>query len=114
MMENAMKTPKRRTSSSFENLPDAEKERIYREIDREDPWEQIARSKPLTARQRSLVTKAKRKGGRPMLGKHGVKVIAVSVERNLLKRTDTYAESIGLKRSELISKALNSILPKAG
>jgi hypothetical protein len=101
------------TASQFEAMSDAEKERIYQEIDREDPAEQIARSTPLTARDRARWEKFKRKGGRPKLGKHGVKVIALSVERDLLKRTDVYAKQLGLKRSELVSKALNSILPRA-
>ena len=101
------------TASRFEALPVAEKERIYQELDREDPVEQIARSTPLTARDRARWAKFKRKGGRPKLGRNGVKVIALRLERDLLKRADIYAKQLGLKRSELVTKALNSILPKA-
>ena len=56
----------------------------------------------------------KRQSGRPKFGKHGVKVIALSVERDLLARADAYAKEQGLKRAELFTQAILKLLPKAG
>lgn len=55
-----------------------------------------------------------KKGGRPKLGAHGVKVISLSVELDLLKRADAYAKKHGLKRAELVTQALNTLLPAGG
>jgi hypothetical protein len=101
-----------RAVSDFIALSDAEKERIFQEIEREDPRDRLARSKPLDPRTRALWEKAKRKGGRPKLGKDGVKVISLSVEKKLLNEADAYAKKNGLKRAELFSQALRSVLSK--
>jgi len=76
------------------------------EIDRESPADRIARSTPLNARDRQRQKKFRAKGGRPRLGKDGVKVISLSVEKGLLKRADTYAKRKGLKRAEFFSQAV--------
>jgi len=39
--------------SNFDELPDAEKERIWQEIDRMTPEEHLASSRPLTKRERA-------------------------------------------------------------
>lgn len=101
----------------FIALPDAEKERIWQEIDRQTPEELEARSKPLGKKDRERWAKfQKRQGsaGRPKLGPRGVKVIAVSVERNLLARADAHAKKHGLKRSELLTQLLEAELSKTG
>ena len=100
------------TASEFEALPDAEKERIFQEIEREDPKDRLARSTPLNARDRERQRKFLSKGGRPKLGKDGVKVISLSVEKALLKRADAYAKRNGLKRSEFFSEALRGMLSR--
>jgi hypothetical protein len=106
---------KEMTGQDFDALGDAEKEKIFAELDAEGTDEQLARSKPLNAKERAFyerfrkAQKAKRKAGRPKIGK-GAKVIAVSVERGLLKRADTYAKRHGLKRTELIARALMTIM----
>ncbi|HZK79587.1 MAG TPA: hypothetical protein VFC46_00935 [Humisphaera sp.] len=107
------------TASEFVALPDAEKERIYQELERETPEQRLARSTPLTTRDRERWKKfqdrvKKRKSGRPKFGRHGVKVIALSVERDLLARADAYAKAQGLKRAELFTQAILKLLPKAG
>jgi hypothetical protein len=107
------------TASQFMALPDAEKERIFQELEQESPQQRRAQSTPLTARDRVRWKKfqdrvKKRKSGRPKFGKHGVKVIALSVERELLARADAYAKSQGLKRAELFTEAILRLLPKAG
>jgi len=108
------RTARFETASEFEALSDADKERIYQEIDGQSTEELLAKSTPLDARDRERQRKFMRKGGRPKLGKHGVKVIALSVEKDLLKRTDAFAKAKGLKRSELVTQALLKVLPKAG
>ena len=107
------------TASEFIALPDAEKEPIYQEIERETPQQRRACSMPLTALDRARWKKfqdrvKQRKSGRPKFGKHGVKVIALSVERDLLARADAYAKARGLNRAELFTEAILKLLPKAG
>jgi hypothetical protein len=57
--------------------------------------------------------KARRKVGRPRMGK-GVKVISVSVEKDLLARTDRTAKRLGISRAELISRGLSAALIAVG
>jgi hypothetical protein len=99
-----MNTPKRKrlTASSFEALPDAGKDRIYNDMDaRAETVFQAG--KPLTAPPKKALTKAKKKMGRPMLGKHGAKIVSVTVEKDLLRQADAYAKANGMKRSELFA-----------
>jgi len=70
--------------------------------------------RPLNGAERAQVKAERKKMGRPKLGRHGVKVISLSVERDLLQRADAYAKQRGLKRSELVTHALIRLLPKAG
>lgn len=100
----------------FIALPDAEKERIWQEIDQQTPEELEARSKPLGPQDRKRWDKfQKRQGsaGRAKLGPRGVKVIALSLERNLLDRADAYAKKLGLKRSQFLTQLLEAELSKA-
>jgi hypothetical protein len=94
----------------FEALPDAEKERIASEFDREFVAD---KARPLTAAERKLWQKARRKAGRPKVGQ-GVKVISLSVEKGLLKRADALARQRKMSRAELVSQALAAELAKAG
>src|SRR5579863_8337245 len=96
----------------FESLPDDEKERIWRELDRMSPEEIEAKSRPLNSGERKLWRRFKRKVGRPKIGK-GVKVISVGVEKQLLKQTDQLAKKRGLNRSALVSEALKAMLSSA-
>jgi|SRR6185312_5743293 len=96
----------------FESLPDAQKERIWQELDRMTPQELEAKSRPLNAGERAVWRKFKRKVGRPRIGK-GVKIISVGVEKQLLKRADRLAKKRGLNRSALISEALRAIIASA-
>jgi hypothetical protein len=95
------------TATSFIALPDAEKERIYQEIDSKAPGQLWAESKPLTARQQAQWNKVKKNlGGRPKLGKDGTAIISVTVEKGLLKQAEAYAKSHGMNRSELVTTGL--------
>ena len=69
----------------------------------------IDRSREPSADQKALWKKAKRKGGRPKLGKQ-VRVIAVSVERGLLDRVDRLAKQLKVPRTKLIALGLERVL----
>lgn len=101
------------TPSKFLALPDAEKERIYREIDAKSTEKLLAESKPLTTRQRARWNKIKKNlGGRPKLSKEGTEIVSVTVEKGLLRQADAYAKSHGMKRSELVRTGLKLALAK--
>jgi hypothetical protein len=65
--------------------------------------------RPLTKRQRAEFERARR--GRPRIGK-GAKVISLSMERSLLKRTDARAKATHITRAELVARALEALLAK--
>ncbi|HUB26551.1 MAG TPA: hypothetical protein VL992_14090 [Tepidisphaeraceae bacterium] len=102
---------KRKTSAidRFIALPDSEKERIDAELDAESPRDRVARSRPLTARERKQWQRFKSKIGRPKVGR-GAKTISLTVELGLLKRADAYARRHGISRARLVADGLLSIL----
>src|SRR5258708_425071 len=69
--------------------------------------------KPLTPEMRKRWEMAKRKPGRPREGA-GAQVIAVSVEKTLLKRSDALARKMGLTRAGLIARGLKAVLAVDG
>src|SRR5579862_2719892 len=103
--------PEFKTGEDFDALSASDKERVARYFDKGHHRSEL---RPLNASERAQVKAERKKMGRPRLGRHGVKVIALSVERDLLKRADAYAKQCGLKRSELVTQALYRLLPKAG
>ncbi|MGH9369040.1 MAG: hypothetical protein ACRD3M_15355 [Thermoanaerobaculia bacterium] len=64
---------------------------------------------PLTETARRRWEQARRKPGRPRRGK-GVKVISVSVEQDLLRRSDKLAHALGVSRARLIERGLRVVL----
>jgi hypothetical protein len=62
-----------------------------------------------TPEQKAQLQRAKRKRGRPKVGK-GFKAISVSIERGLLEKTDRLAKRTGLHRSHLIAQGLEAIV----
>ena len=64
---------------------------------------------PMSKAARDRWDRARRKPGRPRRGK-GVKVIAVSVERNLLQRSDKLAKELHISRARLIERGLKIVL----
>jgi len=62
-----------------------------------------------TPQQKAQLQRAKRKRGRPRVGK-GVQVISVSVEKGLLQETDKLAKKLKVRRAWLISRGLRAIL----
>ena len=59
------------------------------------------REKAIIARQR----RHNRKVGRPRVG-NGAKMVAVTIEKGLLKRADAYAKRHGMKRAAMIAQGL--------
>lgn len=68
---------------------------------------------PLTSTAKTRWEKARRKPGRPRPGK-GAKVISVSVEGELLSRSDSLAKRLGLTRAGLIERGLKAVLAAQG
>ncbi len=68
------------------------------------------KAKPLTASDRKLLARARRRG-RPRVGL-GAEKIRVTIERGLLKEADAWAKASGISRSELISRGLRAVIPK--
>jgi hypothetical protein len=69
--------------------------------------------KPLTGAAAKRWSHARRKPGRPRRGK-GAKVISVSVERELLSRSDTLAKDLGLSRAAVVERGLKAVLAAEG
>ena len=110
MSKQSAKKPRKLTGEVFDALPDAEKERIYDELDRMTPAQMRKRFKPMTRKERAEHLRPKRVG-RPKLGQ-GVKVISLSLERDLLKRADAYAKANGMKRSEMVTTGLELVMDR--
>jgi hypothetical protein len=69
----------------------------------------IDRSRELTDEERAQWRRARKKAGRPKVGK-GVQVISVSIEKDLLSRTDRLARKLQLPRTQLIALGLEALL----
>jgi hypothetical protein len=69
----------------------------------------IDRSIEQNAAQKAQWQRAKRKRGRPSVGK-GAQVISVSIEKGLLKKTDQLAKKLKLRRTQLIARGLEAVL----
>jgi len=97
---------------AFIALPVSEKERIYQELDAEDPWDRLARSRPLNVRERRQWRRFKAKMGRPKIGK-GAKTISLTVEKELLHQADAYAKRHRISRAKLVAKGLRAVIGSA-
>ncbi len=94
----------------FASLSNAEKEAVYRKLDDPD----VARTaKSLSPKMRTLWNRAKRKGGRPRIGR-GAKRVLLSIERGLLDEADALARRQNMSRSELFSRGVKAMLAMAG
>jgi hypothetical protein len=91
---------------AFLALPDDEKERQWKEFDKEFIADTF---KPLTPAQRDLWEKAKRRPGRPRVG-GGAQVISLSIERDLLQKADARARARRITRAQLFAEALRAAL----
>jgi uncharacterized protein (DUF4415 family) len=68
---------------------------------------------PMTPAARARWARAKRKPGRPRR-EAGARAISVSVERDLLARSDSLAKDLGLSRAGLIERGLQAVLAAQG
>ena len=98
------------TGRAFDALPDAEKERIFQEIECQTPAQRHADSRPMNPAERQRWNRIKKKMGRPKIGR-GAKVVSLSIEADLLQRIDAYAKRHGLNRSELFIQGVRNLLP---
>ena len=69
------------------------------------------KARPMNAAQRAEERSLRR--GRPRIGE-GVRKISVSLERNVVDRTDALARKRGVKRSQLIARFVIAGLRNAG
>jgi hypothetical protein len=69
--------------------------------------------RPLGPAERGQWERARRKPGRPRRGA-GAKVISVSVERQLLVRSDALAKNLGITRASLVERGLKAVLAAEG
>ena len=73
----------------------------------------VQESRPLNTEERLLWDRARRKPGRPRVGR-GARVISVSVERDLLVVSDALARRLGISRASLVSRGLKAVLAAEG
>ena len=93
---------------SFVNMTPGELAEATREFEQEMVVDTFGEP---TAKQKAQLERAKRKRGRPKVGK-GVKVVSVSLEKSLLARTDRLAKRLALSRARLISRGLQALIDK--
>src|SRR5947208_1857073 len=106
-----MKTKRKHSPiEEFLALPDAEKEKVCAEFDKEFILDTF---RPLTPAQRRLWERAKRTPDKPVKPE-GRKVISVSLDKELVKRADAFAKKANLTRAALIARGLEAILPSPG
>ncbi len=74
---------------------------------------EIAKSRPLTALERAWWNRVRRAPGRPLRGR-GAKVVSVTVERELLAKSDALAKRLGISRALLIERGLKAVLAAEG
>lgn len=98
--------PRKSVVAKYQRMRSEELREATRRFDEETV---IDESRPLTAAERKAWEAARRKPGRPRKGA-GVKVISVSVERELLARCDTLARNLGISRASLIERGLKAVL----
>ena len=68
---------------------------------------------PLTKQARERWNKTRRRPGRPTRGS-GAKAISVSVEQELLDRSDRLARELGISRARLVEHGLRIVLANHG
>jgi hypothetical protein len=73
----------------------------------------VSKSEPLTAEERAWWESVRRRPGRPRRGR-GAKVISVSLEQELLAKSDAMAKHLGISRALLIERGLKAVLAAEG
>ena len=89
---------------AFIALSDAEKEAVYRSVDREIP---LSETRPLTKAERARWDRARRADvPRKALRAAVTRTVSVSLDEKLLVQADRYAKAHGLKRTDLFAAGL--------
>jgi hypothetical protein len=76
------------------------------DLDRELVVDEFAPPPPAAAER---WRRARRKPGRPATGE-GARVISVSVEKGLLRATDSFAKARGVSRASVVARGLRAVL----
>jgi hypothetical protein len=106
MAEHDKMTRASREFQRYASMTTKELAEATKEFDQEFVGE---KSRPLTPEMVRRWERAKRKPGRPRMGK-GAKVISVSVEKDLLARSDALARKLKIHRAQLIARGLRAVL----
>ena len=104
-----VKKPKPTPIEAFNALSSEQKEKEYRAVDREFARDE---TEPLTPAQRKAWRKfrqRRRHRGRPKVGQ-GAKIVSLTIERGLLRRTDALAKREGVSRANVVSRGLEMLL----
>ncbi|CAN5445375.1 hypothetical protein BH09PLA1_BH09PLA1_21680 [soil metagenome] len=105
-----MKKTSRKKRSYFDRflaMTDAQRDAEVSQFDRE-----FVPTKPLTKADKKLLERARRKPGRPRVGR-GARRLTITLERGLVERADALARRKHWTRSELIARGVQTLL-KAG
>lgn len=69
---------------------------------------------PMDSKARARWLEAKRKPGRATRGRKDARVISVTIEKELLSRSDALARQLGTNRAGLIERGLQAVLAVVG
>ena len=109
MMPRRSTTKPAHMSAPRPKVTAAQLEALTADLDQEFVADKFGQLSPA---DRQLWAKAKRKRGRPRIGA-GAKVVSVSIEKDLLSRTDRLAKRLRLSRARLIAFGLEQVLSRA-
>ena len=105
-----MTRAKKVRTTPFARMTTDELQAATAEFEREMVAEEFG---PLSPSASSRWKTARRKPGRPRQGQ-GAKVISVTVEKNLLARSDALAKNMGVTRAGMIARGLKAVLAAEG
>jgi hypothetical protein len=97
------------TGEEFEALPDAEKERIWQELDRMTPEELVAKSRPLTKAEMARWVDAPKKRSRNRIAQR-LRRVSVKLEDRLVDRVERVARREGVSRDQIVARSLKQFL----
>jgi hypothetical protein len=103
---NGKRQTSERSAKPYWEMTTAELREATKEFDREFIGDTFG---PPTAEQRAQDRRARRKRGRPRVGR-GAKTISVTVEKELLAETDRLAKKLHLPRAVLIARGLQAVI----
>jgi hypothetical protein len=96
----------RKPAKRFQDMDAAELAEATKEFDEEFVMD---KARPMTPVERAEEHRARRKRGRPRIGK-GSKKINITIERSLLAEADQLARRQGLNRSQFLARGLETML----